>query len=128
MSDYTKTTNFAAKDTLPSGNAAKVVKGTEIDTEFNNIATAIATKADGTTAINTTTTFGGDVSGTYNAIVIADDSHNHTIANVDGLQTALDAKLATTGTAADSDKVDGFHISTASSGTDANTIYFRTIT
>lgn len=126
MSDYTKTTNFAAKDSLPSGNAAKVVKGTEIDTEFNNIATAIATKADGTTAINTTTTFGGDVSGTYNAIVIADDSHNHTIANVDGLQTALDAKLATTGTAADSDKVDGKHISTASSGTDANTIYFRT--
>lgn len=126
MSDYTKTTNFAAKDSLPSGNAAKVVKGTEIDTEFNNIATAIATKADGTTAINTTTTFGGDVSGTYNAIVIADDSHNHTIANVDGLQTALDAKLATTGTAADSDKVDGKHISTSQTGTDSNTIYFRT--
>lgn len=125
MSDYTKTTNFAAKDSLPSGNAAKIVKGTEIDTEFNNIATAIATKADGTTAINTTTTFGGDVSGTYNAIVIADDSHNHTIANVDGLQTALDAKLATTGTAADSDKVDGKHISTSQSGTDSNTIYFR---
>ena len=126
MSNYTKTTNFAAKDSLPSGNAAKIVKGTEIDTEFNNIATAIATKADGTTAINTTTTFGGDVSGTYNAIVIADDSHNHTIANVDGLQTALDAKLATTGTAADSDKVDGKHISTSQSGTDSNTIYFRT--
>ena len=126
MSNYTKTTNFAAKDSLPSGNAAKIVKGTEIDTEFNNIATAIATKADGTTAINTTTTFGGDVSGTYNAIVIADDSHDHTIANVDGLQTALDAKLATTGTATNSDKVDGFHISTSSSGTDSNTIYFRT--
>jgi hypothetical protein len=31
---------------LPSGDAAKIVKGTEIDTEFNNIATAIATKAD----------------------------------------------------------------------------------
>ena len=126
MSNYTKTTNFAAKDSLPSGNAAKIVKGTEIDTEFNNIATAIATKADGTTAINTTTTFGGDVSGTYNAIVIADDSHDHTIANVDGLQTALDAKLATTGTAADSDKVDGKHISTSQTGTDSNTIYFRT--
>jgi hypothetical protein len=46
MSNYTKTTNFAAKDSLPSGNAAKVVKGTEIDTEYNNIATAVATKAD----------------------------------------------------------------------------------
>lgn len=46
MSDYTKSTDFASKDSLPSGNAAKIVKGTEIDTEFNNIATAIATKAD----------------------------------------------------------------------------------
>ena len=46
MSDYTKSTDFASKDSLPSGNAAKIVKGTEIDTEFNNIATAVATKAD----------------------------------------------------------------------------------
>jgi len=46
MSDYTKSTNFATKDNLTSGNPAKIVKGTEIDTEFNNIATAIATKQD----------------------------------------------------------------------------------
>lgn len=46
MSDYTKSTDFASKDALASGNAAKIVKGTEIDTEFNNISTAIATKAD----------------------------------------------------------------------------------
>jgi hypothetical protein len=46
MSDYTKSTNFATKDNLSSGNPLKIVKGTEIDTEFNNIATAIATKAD----------------------------------------------------------------------------------
>ena len=46
MSDYTKSTNFASKDNLSSGNPLKIVKGTEIDTEFNNIATAIATKAD----------------------------------------------------------------------------------
>ena len=46
MSNYTKSTNFAAKDALASGNAGKIVKGTEIDTEFNNIATAISTKAD----------------------------------------------------------------------------------
>jgi len=48
VSNYTKTTNFAAKDALASGNAGKVVKGSEIDTEFTNIQTAIATKADGT--------------------------------------------------------------------------------
>jgi hypothetical protein len=46
MADYVKSTNFATKDNLSSGNAAKIVKGTEIDTEFNNIATAIATKQD----------------------------------------------------------------------------------
>ena len=46
MSNYTKSTNFATKDALASGNPLKIVKGTEIDTEFNNIATAISTKAD----------------------------------------------------------------------------------
>ena len=46
MSNYTKSTNFATKDALPSGDPLKIVKGTEIDTEFNNIATAIGTKAD----------------------------------------------------------------------------------
>ena len=46
MSNYTKSTNFATKDNLTSGNPLKIVKGTEIDTEFNDIATAIATKAD----------------------------------------------------------------------------------
>jgi hypothetical protein len=46
LTDYTKSTNFATKDNLSSGNPLKIVKGTEIDTEFNNIATAVATKAD----------------------------------------------------------------------------------
>jgi len=45
---------------------------------------------------NQTITLSGDVSGsgtTSIAVTIADDSHNHTIANVDGLQTALDGKV-----------------------------------
>lgn len=46
MSDYTKTVDFAAKDALTTGDPLKVVKGTEINTEFVNIATAIGTKAD----------------------------------------------------------------------------------
>ena len=45
MTDYVKSTNFASKDSLAIGNPLKIVKGTEIDTEFNNIATSIATKA-----------------------------------------------------------------------------------
>jgi len=40
---YTKTTNFGAKDALPSGDPDKIVKGSEINTEFNNIQTAIST-------------------------------------------------------------------------------------
>jgi hypothetical protein len=46
MSNYTKTTNFAAKDSLPSGDAGKIIQGTEFNTEFDNIVTAVATKAD----------------------------------------------------------------------------------
>ena len=55
MSNYTKTVNFAAKDSLTTGDANKVVKGTEIDTEFNNIATAVATKLDSSSSISLTT-------------------------------------------------------------------------
>jgi hypothetical protein len=46
MSNYTKSTNFAVKDGLSSGTAAKRVRGTEIDDEYNAIAVAIATKAN----------------------------------------------------------------------------------
>lgn len=46
MTNYTKSTNFASKDSLAIGTALKIVKGTELDTEFNSIATAVATKAD----------------------------------------------------------------------------------
>jgi hypothetical protein len=46
MSNYTQSTNFATKDNLSSGDPLKIVKGTEINTEFANIAIAIATKAD----------------------------------------------------------------------------------
>jgi len=46
MSNYTKATNFATKDTLPTGDSNKIVKGTEIDNEFNSISGAISSKAD----------------------------------------------------------------------------------
>lgn len=46
MSDYTKTTNFTAKDSLPSGDSGKVIRGSEFDTEFTAISTAVATKAN----------------------------------------------------------------------------------
>ncbi len=46
MANYTKSTDFAAKDTLPGGDSNKVVRGTEFETEFDAISAAIATKAD----------------------------------------------------------------------------------
>ena len=46
MTDYTKTTDFAAKDSLPSGDSGKIIRGAEFETEFDNISTSIATKAD----------------------------------------------------------------------------------
>ena len=46
MTNYVKSTNFATKDNLASGDPLKIVKGTEINTEFDNIAVAVATKAD----------------------------------------------------------------------------------
>jgi hypothetical protein len=46
MANYIKSTDFAVKDGLPSGDPNKIIKGTEINTELNDISTAIASKAD----------------------------------------------------------------------------------
>ncbi len=88
MSDYTKSTNFATKDNLSSGNALKIVKGTEIDTEFNNIATAVATKADlanttftGTTTIATVAISAGTITGITDLTVADGGTGASTAAN-----------------------------------------------
>jgi hypothetical protein len=63
-------------------------------------------------------TLSGDASGSATftnmgnatlSVTVADDSHNHTIANVDGLQSALDGKLSTSGKAADANLLDGIN-------------------
>jgi hypothetical protein len=46
MANYVKAVDFASKDALLSGDPAKIIKGTEIDTEYNAISVAISTKAD----------------------------------------------------------------------------------
>ena len=69
-----------------------------------------------TNAPDPTLTLNGDVSGSATftnlgnatlTVTVADDSHNHVISNVDGLQTELDGKLSTSGKAADSNLLDG---------------------
>lgn len=71
MSNYVKTTNFAVKDALATGNPAKKVKGTEIDAEFVAIASAIASKvdADNATLTGTTSVTNLSVSGTYTGTI-----------------------------------------------------------
>lgn len=46
MSDYAQITAFGPKDSLPTGNASKLVKGVELDAEFVAIAAAITSKYD----------------------------------------------------------------------------------
>jgi hypothetical protein len=46
MSDYTKATNFTLKDGLTTGDPQKIIKGADIDAEYNAIASAVSSKAD----------------------------------------------------------------------------------
>ena len=46
-----------------------------------NVLSDIGAQAAGS-YLTTATTFGGDVSGTYNAIVVANDSHTHTVSTI----------------------------------------------
>ena len=77
MSNYTKTTNFATKDNLSPGNPLKIVKGAEIDTEFNNISTAVATKTDNASAAIT----GGSITGITDLAVADGGTGASTAAN-----------------------------------------------
>jgi hypothetical protein len=88
MSNYVQSTNFATKDALTSGDPLKIVKGTEINTEFVNIAVAIATKADsasptftGTTTITNVNITGGSITGITDLAVVDGGTGASTAAN-----------------------------------------------
>ena len=83
-----------------SGNT-DVVGNLTVGGTINASISGVAATADALTTARTIT-LDGDVAGAANfdgsanitiTTVIADDSHNHTIANVDGLQAALDTKI-----------------------------------
>ena len=80
MSNYTKATNFTAKDSLTTGDAGKIVKGSEIDAELVAIATAITSKAN--TASPTFT-------GTPSAPTAASGTNTAQIATTAFVQAAL---------------------------------------
>lgn len=46
MSNYTKATNFLAKDSLADADPLKIIKGSDFDTEFNALQVAVNTKAN----------------------------------------------------------------------------------
>lgn len=77
MSNYTKTTNFTVKDSLPTGNNNKIIRGGEIDDEFDNIATAVSSKANtaSPTFTGTVTAPTLDVTGTLSAGTIDGGSY-----------------------------------------------------
>lgn len=125
MTNYVKSTNFATKDNLASGDPLKIVKGTEINTEFDNIATAVATKADsasptftGTVTIPTVAIAGGTITGITDLAVAdggtgastatdartnlsaAKSGANSDITSITGLTTALTVAQGGTGSTA----------------------------
>jgi hypothetical protein len=88
MSDYNKATNFTAKDTLPTGNAGKIVKGAEIDTELTAVSSAIASKANinsptftGTPAAPTASADTNTTQLATTAFVIAERTNTSTLTN-----------------------------------------------
>lgn len=117
MTNYVKSTNFATKDNLASGDPLKIVKGTEINTEYDNIAIAVATKADtasptftGTVTIPTLAltndlpvTDGGTGASTATDartnLSAAKSGANSDITSITGLTTALTVPQGGTGLA-----------------------------
>jgi hypothetical protein len=119
--NFSTTTSTALGNRLRVDTAAQGLTGTQQANAITNlgitatkaelnyvdgVTSSIQTQLDGKQASgsyltgNQTITLSGDVSGsgtTSIAVTIADDSHNHVISNVDGLQTALDAKLPLAG-------------------------------
>jgi hypothetical protein len=94
---YTITTNFGAKDSLPTGDSNKIVKGSEFTTEFNAIKSAFALAAPvanptftGTvtipTAAVTTFTLGGTT------VTATGAELNYMDGVTSNVQTQLDAK------------------------------------
>ena len=98
MGSYTKSTNFATKDSLSPGNPLKIVRGTEIDTEFNNIATAVNSKSDslsptftGTVTVAALTATG---TATFNGSAVFNGSSTLTAPNL-GTPSVLNLTNAT---------------------------------
>jgi len=89
MAQYVKATNFASKDALLSGDPNKIVKGAEIDDEFNNIQTAVNSKAD---------TLSPTLTGTPLAPTATAGTNTTQVATTSFVKTAVDNATGSLGT------------------------------
>jgi len=80
MANYTKATNFLAKDSLATADPAKIIKGSEFDTEFNALQTAVNSKAN---------TISPAFTGTPTAPTAASGTNTTQLATTEFVQTAL---------------------------------------
>lgn len=87
MSNYSKATNFTAKDSLPTGDTNKIIRGSEFDTEFSAIQTAVNSKANAASP-----TFTGTVTINGVALTATGVELNYTDGVTSNIQTQLDAK------------------------------------
>jgi hypothetical protein len=84
MANYTKATNFLAKDSLASGDPGKIIKGSEFDVEFNALQTAVNSKANSISPALT---------GTPTAPTASSNSNTSQIATTEFVTTAVNASF-----------------------------------
>lgn len=98
MANYVKATNFFTKDALLTGNPDKIIKGAEIDAEYNAIATAVASKADTTSPTFTGTPIAPTASAGTNTTQIATTAFVVTAVGTSGTMASQNANaVAITG-------------------------------
>jgi hypothetical protein len=105
LSNYTKTTDFSAKDALASGDANKVVSGTEIDAEFDAIQTSNNTKTNKSVPATTS-----NLAGLTSAGDLEDSGwlFSGTAGEVTANTADINKLTTLTATTAELNKLDGF--------------------